>query len=116
MGSVPAALKGDVHSSQGHRPGSGLLLQLADPMCPALAQHPKGGLRGSQASAATLHPQRRIGVTLEAVKLYVNKLPPAFSWRQEEHRALLGQGPSTSKQGRALGPPAASFQAPLRAG
>lgn len=75
LGSVPAALKGDVHSSQGHRPGSGLLLQLADPMCPALAQHPKGGLRGSQASAATLHPQRRIGVTLEAVKLYVNKLP-----------------------------------------
>lgn len=33
--------------------------QLADPM-PSPRQHPKSGLRGSQASAATLHPQRRI--------------------------------------------------------
>ena len=67
MGSVLAALGGDVHSSQGNGPGSGLLPQLAGPMCPALAQHPKGGSRDSQASAATLHPQRRIGVILEAV-------------------------------------------------
>lgn len=46
--------KGGVHSSQGHGPGSGLLPQLTGPTCKALAQHLKGGSKGSQASAATL--------------------------------------------------------------
>lgn len=73
LGSGPAALKGDVHSSQGHRPGSGPLLQLADPM-PQPHSAPEEWIRGgSQASAA--HQSTKGGVTLEVCEAFVNKLP-----------------------------------------